>query len=68
MQFFFFLVICTSFIKYLTYPFCFTGELVTVKYLRLERYHERFPTATKARDPMRPSNNLKLSLQAADED
>lgn len=46
----------------------FDSELVTVKYLRLERYHERFPTATKAREPMRPSNNLKLSLQAADDD
>ncbi|XP_034233248.1 inner nuclear membrane protein Man1 [Thrips palmi] len=46
----------------------FDSELVTVKYLRLERYHERFPAATKSREPMRPSNNLKLSLQAADDD
>ncbi|KAJ1523738.1 hypothetical protein ONE63_001571 [Megalurothrips usitatus] len=46
----------------------FDSQLVTVKYLRLERYHDRFPSATKSKDPMRPSNNLKLSLQVADED
>ena len=46
----------------------FDSQLVTVKYLRLERYHERFPLATRAKEPMHPSNNLKLSLQAADED
>lgn len=46
----------------------FDSQLVTVKYLRLERYHERFPNAAKAKDPMRPSNNLRLSLQAADDD
>ncbi|KAK3928406.1 Inner nuclear membrane protein Man1 [Frankliniella fusca] len=46
----------------------FDSQLVTVKYLRLERYHERFPNAAKAKDPMRPSNNLRLSLQATDDD
>ncbi|KAK6635002.1 hypothetical protein RUM44_000251 [Polyplax serrata] len=40
----------------------FDGALVTVKYLRLERYHERFPDSAYARTPLRPSNNLRLSL------
>ncbi|XP_046401234.1 uncharacterized protein LOC124167313 [Ischnura elegans] len=53
----------------------FDGNLVTVKYLRLERYHERFPeascippTATNS-TPLpsvlhrHPSNNKRLSLQ-----
>ncbi|XP_059475271.1 inner nuclear membrane protein Man1-like isoform X2 [Neocloeon triangulifer] len=41
----------------------FDGNLVTVKFLRLERYHERFPEAINACIPLRPSNNLKRSLQ-----
>ncbi|XP_069693659.1 inner nuclear membrane protein Man1 [Periplaneta americana] len=41
----------------------FDSNLVTVKYLRLERYHERFPEAQDARVPLHPSNNEKLSLQ-----
>lgn len=39
------------------------GKLVTVKYLRLERYHQRFPEAINAKIPLRPSNNEKRSLQ-----
>ncbi|XP_021927347.1 inner nuclear membrane protein Man1 isoform X2 [Zootermopsis nevadensis] len=41
----------------------FDSNLVTVKYLRLERYHERFPEAKGAVVPLHPSNNQKLSLQ-----
>ncbi|PSN58467.1 Inner nuclear membrane protein Man1 [Blattella germanica] len=41
----------------------FDSHLVTVKYLRLERYHERFPEAVDATIPLHPSNNQKLSLQ-----
>lgn len=41
----------------------FDSNLVTVKYLRLERYHERFPEAGGAIVPLNPSNNQKLSLQ-----
>ncbi|PNF22452.1 hypothetical protein B7P43_G15419 [Cryptotermes secundus] len=41
----------------------FDSNLVTVKYLRLERYHERFPEAEGAVVPIHPSNNQKLSLQ-----
>jgi membrane protein Man1 len=45
-------------------PICvFVGNLVTVKYLRLERYHERFPESEGAVVPLHPSNNQKLSLQ-----
>ncbi|XP_038060624.1 inner nuclear membrane protein Man1-like [Patiria miniata] len=40
----------------------FDGKLVTVKYLRLDRYHQRFPFATSYNTPIRPSNNLKKSL------
>ncbi|GAB1859624.1 Inner nuclear membrane protein Man1 [Camponotus japonicus] len=42
----------------------FDGKLVTVKYLRLERYHERFPDAARCITPLKPSNNQRLSLQA----
>ncbi|XP_071449597.1 inner nuclear membrane protein Man1 isoform X2 [Hetaerina americana] len=53
----------------------FDGNLVTVKYLRLERYHERFPEAScippnaTNSTPLpsvlhrHPSNNKRLSLQ-----
>ncbi|XP_072026415.1 inner nuclear membrane protein Man1-like [Amphiura filiformis] len=40
----------------------FDGKLVTVKYLRLDRYHQRFPTAIDCKTPLQPSNNLKKSL------
>lgn len=43
--------------------YLFSGKLVTVKYLRLERYHERFPEAAQAMGPLCPSNDRKLSLQ-----
>ncbi|CAK9797698.1 Inner nuclear membrane protein Man1 [Anthophora quadrimaculata] len=42
----------------------FDGHLVTVKYLRLERYHERFPDARRCTTPLKPSNNQRLSMQA----
>ncbi|XP_057333911.1 inner nuclear membrane protein Man1 [Microplitis mediator] len=42
----------------------FDGHLVTVKYLRLERYHERFPDAVRCNNPLKPSNNQRLSMQA----
>ncbi|KAG7202363.1 hypothetical protein KM043_018689 [Ampulex compressa] len=42
----------------------FDGHLVTVKYLRLERYHERFPDAVRCTTPLKPSNNQRLSMQA----
>ncbi|CAL4077184.1 unnamed protein product, partial [Meganyctiphanes norvegica] len=41
----------------------FDGNLVTVKFLRDERYHTRFPTARIATRPLKPSNNKRLSLQ-----
>lgn len=40
----------------------FDTKLVTVKYLRLGRYHERFPDAVRCTRPLRPSNNHKMSL------
>ncbi|XP_076310048.1 inner nuclear membrane protein Man1-like [Tachypleus tridentatus] len=40
----------------------FDGKLVTVKYLRLERYHERFPSSRYSTMPLKPSNNMRLSL------
>lgn len=42
----------------------FDGKLVTVKYLRLERYLERFPAAEHCVEPLKPSNNDRLSLSA----
>lgn len=36
---------------------------MTVKFLRLERYHQRFPEAVKTSIPLRPSNNEKRSFQ-----
>ncbi|XP_078676565.1 inner nuclear membrane protein Man1-like isoform X2 [Branchiostoma floridae x Branchiostoma belcheri] len=44
----------------------FDGKLVTVKYLWLDRYHQRFPDALHAAGPMRPSNPLKTSLMHLD--
>lgn len=35
--------------------FCFTGKLVTVKYLRLDRYHQRFPQAQGCCIPLKAS-------------
>ncbi|XP_064485043.1 inner nuclear membrane protein Man1-like [Ornithodoros turicata] len=46
----------------------FDGNLITVKYLRLERYHERFPEAQYCREPLQPSNALRLSLAKEEED
>ncbi|XP_071815639.1 inner nuclear membrane protein Man1-like [Apostichopus japonicus] len=40
----------------------FDGKLITVKFLRLERYHTRFPEAVHALNPIKPSNNLQKSL------
>ncbi|KAG1698539.1 Inner nuclear membrane protein Man1 [Nymphon striatum] len=40
----------------------FDGKLVTVKFLRLERYHEHYPEAIDITTPLKPSNNLKMSL------
>ncbi|KAJ8249948.1 hypothetical protein COCON_G00231640 [Conger conger] len=34
----------------------FDGKLVTVKYLRLDRYHQRFPQATGCTAPLKPSS------------
>ena len=39
-----------------------TGNLVTVKYLRLERYHERFPDSIGLLAYMQPSNSQRKSL------
>ncbi|XP_064110867.1 uncharacterized protein LOC135218472 [Macrobrachium nipponense] len=41
----------------------YDGNLVTVKFLRDERYHHRFPNARHATRWLRPSNNKRLSLQ-----
>ncbi|XP_014608795.1 PREDICTED: inner nuclear membrane protein Man1 isoform X2 [Polistes canadensis] len=42
----------------------FDGHLVTVKYLRLERYYKRFPDAVQCTTALKPSNNKRLSMQA----
>ncbi|XP_041833472.1 inner nuclear membrane protein Man1 [Melanotaenia boesemani] len=34
----------------------FDGKLVTVKYLRLDRYHQRFPQAQSCSTPLKPSS------------
>lgn len=36
--------------------FGLTGKLVTVKYLRLDRYHQRFPQAQGCSTPLKASN------------
>ncbi|KAF4517040.1 hypothetical protein B566_EDAN004660 [Ephemera danica] len=38
-------------------------NLVHVKYLHLERYHDRFPAAIQATAPMQPSNSKRLSVK-----
>lgn len=40
----------------------FDGKIVTVKFLRLERYHERFPASVNLNKPLIPSNDQKRSL------
>ncbi|KAE8615450.1 hypothetical protein XENTR_v10008527 [Xenopus tropicalis] len=40
----------------------FDGKLVTVKYLRLDRYHHRFPQAFTCNTPLKPSNTHMNSL------
>ncbi|XP_054712466.1 inner nuclear membrane protein Man1-like isoform X2 [Uloborus diversus] len=40
----------------------FDNKLVTVKYIRYERYLERFPEAEHCTEPLKPSNNKRLSL------
>jgi len=40
----------------------FDGRLVTVKYLREQRYEERYPESRGATVAVRPSNNSRLSL------
>lgn len=43
----------------------FDGNLITVKYLRLERYHDRFPEARYCQSSLRPSNSLRLSMDSS---
>ncbi|XP_075283996.1 inner nuclear membrane protein Man1 [Opisthocomus hoazin] len=40
----------------------FDGKLVTVKYLRLDRYHHRFPQALTCNAPLKPSNKHMNSM------
>lgn len=40
----------------------YDGKIVTVKYLRTERYHERFPSSAEMNTPLVPSNDQKRSL------
>lgn len=40
----------------------FDGKIISVKYLRLERYHERFPNSTNYNTPLVPSNDQKRSI------
>uniref|UniRef100_A0A9J7Z2J6 Inner nuclear membrane protein Man1 n=1 Tax=Cyprinus carpio carpio TaxID=630221 RepID=A0A9J7Z2J6_CYPCA len=40
----------------------FDGKLVTVKYLRLDRYHQRFPQALGCNTPLKPSNSSMNSM------
>ncbi|KAL8221469.1 UNVERIFIED_CONTAM: hypothetical protein K2H54_068178 [Gekko kuhli] len=40
----------------------FDGKLVTVKYLRLDRYHHRFPQAITCNVPLKPSNTHMNSM------
>ncbi|XP_069830656.1 inner nuclear membrane protein Man1 [Dendropsophus ebraccatus] len=40
----------------------FDGKLVTVKYLRLDRYHHRFPQALTCNTPLKPLNKPMNSL------
>ncbi|XP_037092111.1 inner nuclear membrane protein Man1-like [Pollicipes pollicipes] len=40
----------------------FDGRLVSVKFIRLTRYHERYPDAVRAQTPLQPSNPLRRSV------
>jgi len=40
----------------------FDGRLVTVKHLKLDRYHKRWPEAINAHTPLHPSTNTNRSL------
>ncbi|KAG1953134.1 inner nuclear membrane protein Man1 [Pimephales promelas] len=40
----------------------FDGKLVTVKYLRLDRYHQRFPQALGSNTPLKPSSSSMNSM------
>ncbi|XP_052781981.1 inner nuclear membrane protein Man1-like [Mya arenaria] len=40
----------------------FDGRLVTVKYLRLEHYHDRFPDSRNCRHPLKPSKPEMTSV------
>uniref|UniRef100_A0A671R0C7 Inner nuclear membrane protein Man1 n=1 Tax=Sinocyclocheilus anshuiensis TaxID=1608454 RepID=A0A671R0C7_9TELE len=40
----------------------FDGKLVTVKYLRLDRYHQRFPQALGCNTPLKPSSSCMNSM------
>lgn len=42
--------------------FSLSGKLVTVKYLRLDRYHYRFPQAVHCNTPLKPSNRYMNSM------
>lgn len=44
------------------YFYLTTGKLVTVKYLRLDRYHHRFPQALTCNTPLKPSNKHMNSM------
>jgi len=39
----------------------FDGRLVTVKFLRLERYHERFPGSKSSSSPLKPGSHQNTS-------
>lgn len=45
-----------------SFSLCLLGKLVTVKYLRLDRYHHRFPQALTCNTPLRPSNTHMNSM------
>ncbi|KAG7320394.1 hypothetical protein KOW79_016247 [Hemibagrus wyckioides] len=40
----------------------FDGKLVTVKYLRLDRYHQRFPQALGCNTPLKPSSSTMNTM------
>uniref|UniRef100_A0A7G3AVM0 Putative transcriptional coactivator caper rrm superfamily n=2 Tax=Lutzomyia longipalpis TaxID=7200 RepID=A0A7G3AVM0_LUTLO len=40
----------------------FDNRLVSIKFLRLERYQSRFPKSTASAAPLRPSNSKNLSM------
>ncbi|XP_056604926.1 inner nuclear membrane protein Man1 [Triplophysa dalaica] len=40
----------------------FDGKLVTVKYLRLDRYHQRFPQALGCNTPLKPTSSSMNSM------